>query len=272
MTTAATITNSGVNPLVHVRKPWGLRDKVQSPGAAFRASQAAEREYARALNGVARNVRKIIAEAEADPTSAAKAEKVRKALASYSELLTPWAKTTANVMLKRADLKSEKAFAQTAKTIGRELREEMKNSGAVAQAFQARLDENVRLITSLPTEAGERVTSIVTEGLANGTRADVLARSIGELGDVTESRALLIARTESSKATTALTKARAETVGSDGYIWRTSGDGAVRPSHAKMNGKFVEWDSPPTLDGMTGHAGEFPNCRCYAEPVLPQEV
>ena len=32
----------------------------------------------------------------------------------------------------------------------------------------------------------------------------------------------------------------------------------------------MPWDSPPTLDGMKGHAGEFPNCRCYPEPVIPR--
>ena len=73
-----------------------------------------------------------------------------------------------------------------------------------------------------------------------------------------------------SKAHTALTKARAEDVGSDGYIWRSVRDGATRPSHRAMEGKFVKWGEPPTLDGMTGHAGEFPNCRCYPEPVIPR--
>lgn len=269
MIAATTITKPGVNPLVYVRKPWGWRDKVQSPGAAFRSSQAAEREYATALRNVAREVRRIVSEAANDP---AKAAQVQKALEAYSDLLTPWAKSVATKMLKRADLKSEKAFAQVVKAVGQELRAELAGGGPVATAFQARLDENVQLIKSLPTEAGERVATITTEGLANGTRADVLAQAIGETGDVTESRALLIARTETSKATTALTKARAETVGSDGYIWRTSHDGAVRPSHAAMEGVMVKWDEPPTLDGMTGHAGEFPNCRCYAEPVLPQEA
>jgi SPP1 gp7 family putative phage head morphogenesis protein len=269
MTTATITANPGVTPLVHVRKPWGWRDKVQSPGAAFRASKAAEREYATALRNVAREVRRIVSEAANDP---AKAAQVQKALEAYSDLLTPWARTVAGKMLKRADLKSEAAFRQVAKAAGKELRAELSGGGPVATAFQARLDENVLLIKSLPTEAGERVATITTEGLASGTRADVLAQAIGETGDVTESRALLIARTESSKATTALTKARAETVGSDGYIWRTSHDGAVRPSHAAMDGKMVQWDEPPTLDGMTGHAGEFPNCRCYAEPVLPQEA
>lgn len=267
--TTATITNPSVNPLVHVRKLWGWRDKVQSPGSAFRASTAAEREYAKALRNVAREVKRIVSEAASDPSKAAQ---VQKALAAYSDLLTPWARTVAGKMLKRADLKSEKAFAQVAKAVGKELRAELAGGGPVATAFEARLAENVLLIKSLPTEAGERVAAITTEGLASGTRADVLAQAIGETGDVTESRALLIARTEASKATTALTKARAETVGSDGYIWRTSGDGAVRTSHRAMNGKMVKWSEPPTLDGMTGHAGEFPNCRCYAEPVLPQEA
>jgi uncharacterized protein with gpF-like domain len=37
-----------------------------------------------------------------------------------------------------------------------------------------------------------------------------------------------------------------------------------------MEGVFVEWDKPPILDNMRGHAGEFPNCRCYPEPVIPR--
>jgi hypothetical protein len=38
-----------------------------------------------------------------------------------------------------------------------------------------------------------------------------------------------------------------------------------------MEGEFVPWDKPPNLDNMQGHAGEFPNCRCYPEPVIPKE-
>jgi uncharacterized protein with gpF-like domain len=35
-----------------------------------------------------------------------------------------------------------------------------------------------------------------------------------------------------------------------------------------MDGQFVKWSEPPTLDGLTGHAGALPNCRCYPEPVV----
>ncbi|EOT9334790.1 phage minor head protein [Escherichia coli] len=75
--------------------------------------------------------------------------------------------------------------------------------------------------------------------------------------------------TELGRATGALDQARALSIGSNGYIWRTAEDGDVRHSHREMEGKFVEWGRPPTLDGMTGHAGELPNCRCYKEIVLP---
>lgn len=50
------------------------------------------------------------------------------------------------------------------------------------------------------------------------------------------------------------------------YIWRTQGDGKVRPSHAANNGRIFSWDDPPE----TGHPGEGYGCRCTAEPYIPQ--
>ena len=41
-------------------------------------------------------------------------------------------------------------------------------------------------------------------------------------------------------------------------------------SHRAIEGKCVKWSEPPTLDGMAGHAGEYPNCRYYPEPVIPK--
>lgn len=46
------------------------------------------------------------------------------------------------------------------------------------------------------------------------------------------------------------------------YIWRTAGDGKVRPSHAANEGRVFAWDRPPE----TGNPGDAPNCRCWAEP------
>ncbi|EMR0588735.1 hypothetical protein RNF46_003193 [Citrobacter freundii] len=140
--------------------------------------------------------------------------------------------------------------------------------GFVAQDIVSR---QVQLIKSLPQEAADRVRDIqarAMEAVINGERPDALYRMIMESGDVAESRAKMIARTEIGRATTALTQARAESIGSEGYWWRIKGVG-TRKSHKAMKDKFVRWDNPPTLDGMTGHAGCLPNCECWPEVQVP---
>ncbi len=132
--------------------------------------------------------------------------------------------------------------------------------------------EQVKYIKSLPLEAADRVYDIqnrAIEAVVTGGRAEHFTKEIAASGDIAKSRADLIARTELGRATGALDQARALAIGSNGYIWRTAEDGDVRHSHREMEGKFVEWGKPPTLDGMTGHAGELPNCRCYKEIVFP---
>lgn len=144
-----------------------------------------------------------------------------------------------------------------------------RSCGPVMQSIIA---EQVKYIKSLPLEAADRVYDIqnrAIEAVVTGGRAEHFAKEIAASGDIAKSRADLIARTELGRATGALDQARALSIGSNGYIWRTAEDGDVRHSHQEMEGKFVEWGKPPTLDGMTGHAGELPNCRCYKEIVFP---
>jgi SPP1 gp7 family putative phage head morphogenesis protein len=115
------------------------------------------------------------------------------------------------------------------------------------------------------------VHELTLRGLENSSRASEIVAEIKRTGDVSIGRAKLIARTETSRTASVMTQARAQRIGSTGYIWRTAHDSDVRGSHKHMNGEFVRWDSPPTLDDMTGHAGCLPNCRCYPEPVIPDD-
>ena len=64
------------------------------------------------------------------------------------------------------------------------------------------------------------------EALPKGVRASEIAKEILKSGDVSLSSAMRLARTGVSSTATALTKARAKHIGSDGYIWRTSKDGS----------------------------------------------
>lgn len=246
--------------------------KVPFQKSKFAASRAVEREFERALKRIARASGALI-ESQIDGVKIRNPEALKKALADYSRALTPWAKSQSKKLLgstlKR--INSDKAYRELSKKIGRELSKEVFESetGLIAMTL---MNEQVDLITSIPLEAGERAQRLSQEAISSGLRADEIASELMKTTEVTESRAKLIARTETARANTMLNLARATSVGSTQYRWVTSGDKSVRDSHRKMNGKVFKWDDPPTLsDGTVGHPGTFPNCRCYAEPILPEE-
>jgi SPP1 gp7 family putative phage head morphogenesis protein len=243
------------------RRPWGWKDvaAVKQARQVFAPSRSAEKAYANQLKDVARKVSQVLAAA---PTP----EHAQRQLSAYAQALEPWAQQAASNMVRKAAKKNDDSWREAAARWGIDLRGML--GADVSQALQERIASNVQLITSIPGQAAARVGELAQEAVFTGMRAEDLAAKIKTEGDVAQGRAKVIALTEVSKAGTALTRARAESVGSEGYIWRTARDGKTRGSHAAMEGKFVRWDSPPTLDGMTGHAGEFPNCRCYPEPVI----
>lgn len=226
-----------------------------------------ELSYAGQLRKVAQQVGAIIdgfppGDPEAVPT-------ITDMLAKYAELLIPWGTATASKMLGEVNRRDEQAWFSHANEISRALREEIRTAptGAVMQALLA---EQVTLIKSLPLDAAKRVHDLTLAGIEDGTRAKEIAKEIARSGEVSMNRANLIARTEVARTASALTQARAEHIGSEGYIWRTSKDSDVRHSHREMEGKYVRWDTPPKLsDGTTTHAGQIYNCRCYPEPVIP---
>lgn len=198
---------------------------------------------------------------------------VEVSLRRYAELITPWAESVAAKMFDGVARQEATQWRQVSEEISAGLRFQMENT-SIGQVERNIVEENIKLMKSLPLQAADRVMEIQSKAIGAmiaGGRSKALADEIYRSGDVAKSRARLIARTEIGRATQALTQARATAVGSEGYIWRTAHDGDVRHSHAKMEGKFVRWENPPTLDGMTGHAGALPNCRCYCEVVIPEK-
>lgn len=196
----------------------------------------------------------------------------------YADLIEPWAESMSRRLIRTLEIaddvrwRDNQAWHQRTQQISAELRNIADGSaGSVARSI---MSEQIKLFKSLPLQAADRVYEIhnqAIEAVVKGQRSGELKKEIMRTGEITESRARLIARTEVGRASTAITQARSVAIGSTGYIWRTADDGDVRHSHRKMEGKFVAWATPPTLDGMTGHAGQFPNCRCYCEVVVPEE-
>ncbi len=234
----------------------------------FKRSRRIEERYARELRKVAREIGRIVgAFPTGDPGSL---PELQRTLAKYSDVIEPWARSVATNMLFESARQDERLWAEGTRAMSNALKIELRGA-PIGQELRKRLADQVKLIKSLPTDAAQRVHTLTLEGLTSGARAKEIAAKILETGNVTAARATLIARTEVSRTSSELTMVRAQHVGSEGYIWRTSDDADVRDSHKRMAGRFVSWDKPPTLDGLTGHAGCLPNCRCYPEPVIPEE-
>lgn len=242
--------------------------ETRSERMRFFRVRKAEVHYASRLREIARQVGNLVRGYSDGETINLDLSGLTETLLGYSRLIRPWARVTAARMLADVGRRDEKAWAEQAATMSRALRKEIATA-PTGEVFHQLMEEQVTLITSLPTEAAERVHKLVEQGLADGTRASEYAKEIYNTGEVTRSRATLIARTEVGRAATSLVQARATHVASEGYIWQTAHDQDVRPSHKKMQSKFVRWDDPPTLDNLTGHAGALPNCRCWPEPVIP---
>ena len=219
-----------------------------------------ERRYAQALNSLANHIEALLA--GGDPATSI----IR--LDQYASTIDQWATVTAQMMIDDVNARNRQFWRQQSEQIGRGLAIELANTD-IGQAVQDELRLQVELIKSLPRQAALQVHELALGAMTDGQRAAGLVDSIIALGSKTRSRAMLIARTEVGRVSGEMTKARAMTAGSDGYIWRSAEDRDVRPSHKKMNGRFVKWNEPPTLDNLTGHAGCLPNCRCYIEPVIP---
>ena len=143
--------------------------------------------------------------------------------------------------------------------------------------IEIQIEENANLIKTLPTDVAKKVTNDISDMTLKGMRASEIAKVIREQTDKhSRASAKLIARTEVSKTTTALTKARCDNLDLHWYVWRTMEDGdRVRKSHRIMEGVLVNWNEPPSPEVLAGeksvgnyHAGNIWNCRCYPEPLI----
>lgn len=262
------------------------RSETGAERRAFEQIKNAERYYGVQLRKVAKHIEDLVK--VMDPYNVHDMDTLQRVLERYAEIVRPWASSVARRMLSDVERRDRFAWANYARMMGVELRREILNA-PTGEAMMRLMDQQVDLITSLPREAAKRVHDLVTGNLYTGARAAEVASHIMQTGLVTKARANLIARTETSRAATAMTQARAEHIGSAGYIWRNANDYKVRPelgikgfaklntlkmgSHRKLEGTFHAWNDPPIADpsGIRAHPGTIWNCRCWAEPVLPDK-
>jgi SPP1 gp7 family putative phage head morphogenesis protein len=236
-------------------------------------TERSERIFSRLLAQIAKHTGQMINSFEAGniellPT-------IQQLLRAYADALVPWATQTVTRMLADVNAADLGAWRSLSDLISQQLKYDIAHT-EVGSVMRALLRSQVELIRSIPIEAGERVHKLTLEGLENSVRADVIAEQIRASGEVTKSRAILIARTEIARTASVLTEVRAKAAGIEYYVWETSKDSAVRPGHRDMQGKVCRWDDPPVVNEngrmIRHHPGRIWNCRCYPRPVLPEQL
>jgi SPP1 gp7 family putative phage head morphogenesis protein len=195
------------------------------------------------------------------------------------QTLSKYATQVAASRMMQANLANRRAFlASWSKTVGINVGPLLSPSVMVrgrlidkdtAVPVMDAIRNNVELIKTVPSQHLAKIQATISKGIASGDDSFSLKKAIGEVNGQNTKRAKLIARDQLSKLNGVLVQARQQSLGVNGYIWRTSHDERVRDSHKDNDGKHFQWDSPPR---STGHPGEDIQCRCVAEPDLGQLI
>ena len=194
-------------------------------------------------------------------------------------------RNTAEEFIKIADTQNRKQFLQNmAASLGVDLTQAMEVSG-IADDIRMRVQENVRLIQELPSEFFNRIQTTIVENASNGVRASEIAKELRKDYGIAERKAKLIARDQTLKFHSEVSKARQTASGVEYFRWIDSNDSRVsgRPNGLYPNAKVKCWQIANNGNGgvyswkngakWSGETKLFPgkahiNCRCIAEPVI----
>lgn len=202
---------------------------------------------------------------------------------TYNKKAEDIAKTIATMIWEDGAKNWRQAAKQSSR--GRELNFLLKKEleGELLERFNELVNYNATLIKTLPLNISQEVVKHINSKNIEGIRAREISKEIKSyFPERTKANANLIARTETSKTSSALTQVRSEGVGINWYVWRTSEDQRVRSSHAHMEGVIISYNDPPIPERLDPnfkgnkfpapyHAGNIYNCRCYQSPLISKE-
>lgn len=242
---------------------------------AWEARRHIENSYKTALRKLGRFLVGLIGDFDTADTISNKFSTI-----SSSNPFRAWAEALAHTFVTHTLEENARTWRQAAaksgqgSTILRALEHELE--GPVGDRVRELIDQNAQYITSVPeTVSHDLVRHIASKAYAGSRTAYKSNEFKRMVGDMSNAHAKLISRTETSKAMSALTQARAEYTGHDWYIWHTAEDIRVRESHRKMDKVLCRFSDPPAPEELVGEKsaghygpGNIYNCRCFAEPII----
>ena len=194
----------------------------------------------------------------------------------FSDLFGSVAKTIAPDMVNQANKLSGKAVEGSLKELsgGSTIKLSAMNP-AMQNVMKAAVAENVQLIKSIAKDYLHQVGQQVMRSIVSGQGLSDLLPAIQERGNVTESRAKLIAYDQTRKVYSSLNSLRVKNAGVKKFEWIHSGGGQrPRELHLKYDGQIFDFSNPPIIDENTGERGmpgQAINCRCTLRPIVDFE-
>ena len=257
-------------------------------------SKQLEVQYRRELIALLRYMLNIALEELREP------EKINDALPDYFKNLTAKmnrifdrldsldlsgiAKAIASRVTNTANKTNAQRFnAQVSGAFGVDLKGVLTSSNqAVRDQLEIDKQISASLITNMATEFKQRISDTIMTSVQSGERSTNLISQIKEDYNVSENRAKLIARDQTSKSNGSLVRVRAEALGAKTYIWSGVADERERDSHRVLNGMLCKmsdptvysddngktWKSRKSIGATLNHPTVDVNCRCNMLPVV----
>jgi SPP1 gp7 family putative phage head morphogenesis protein len=131
------------------------------------------------------------------------------------------------------------------------------------EAFQK---ENLRYIKNISSETYKNVETSLYRSFRQGLNLLDIQEELSKSVNFSKQRLRLVARDQTQKLYSHLTKMRHLDAGLNKYEWSSSLDERTRDSHREKHGKIFDYNDPPS---DTGNPGDGVNCRCDALAVIP---
>ena len=158
-----------------------------------------------------------------------------------------------------------KLFDTFRRSIGVDVRPFLQE-GPIGSFMEQRVADNVGLVKTIPRRFHDKLRTRVGETFAASPfDQQALSQVLRQEFKSSGYNLRRLTRDQSQKLNSQLTEVRHKQLGVEEYVWRTSEDEVVRPTHAQNNGKTFAYTNPPAA---TGNPGNDVQCRCVAEPIL----
>lgn len=192
----------------------------------------------------------------------------------YTDLFASLAKPMAEEFAEASNTSSDLAVKSSIRQLSDELTLSTKTitSGPLSDILNATITENVGLIKSIPAQYLNGVQGAVMRSITTGNGMQDLVPYLQKHKGITLRRARLIARDQTVKSFSALSRARMLKLGVRQFIWRhTAGSRHPRQLHIHLDGQVCDYSDPPVIQKdpeIRGFPGQLINCLCRAQPIL----